>query len=350
MRHDRLARSFAAAALALALPAAGCFGAGASANADPSAGDDAGSMDDGTPEPEPGVDDPYSGRRIPTDPLAACTEGLSPTEIEDALAITFDFEVSAHEMVACGGLVFGIVGALVEGIVELVEDPTASTLPDGYRFDDQGTYYVEPATFNDLRMEVRFYLGRDYSFGSEGELVTQNLFVMSTYLRNPHTEIHVDTSSGWPVVEVEITHEGPGPLVELLGLGPNPPSPIVVSEDELEAAQAHLGDMKVEAIIFFADHPGVSTIEYDVEPPLMLARTLLTGSPMDLAMVGADGWRADLEQDLDVDAWTVEYADGVGALVGDIDFTVRGGPFDFVSRFHYDASGWPAVSLACAAQ
>lgn len=199
-------------------------------------------------------------------------------------------------------------------------------------------------------MEVRFHLGRDYSFGSEGDLVTENLFVMSSYLRNAQAEVTVDTSSGWPVVEIEVTHEGPGPLVELLGLGADPPSPIRVTEDTLADAQAHLGDLQVEAIIFFQDHPGVSTIEYDVESPRMLARSFLQGAAMDLAMVGADGWRDDLEQDLDVDVWTVEYADGVGALVGDIDFTVRGGPFDFVSRFHYDASGWPTIELACAPQ
>lgn len=337
----RSATAFAALT-ALLLPSTGCFGSGVSANADPSEGG-VGS------EPEAGIDDPHSGERIATDPLAACTEGLSPREIEDAVAITFDFEVSAHEMVACGGLVFGIVGALVEGIAELVQDPTASTLPEGFTLDDEGTYFVAPAVFNDLRMEVRFHLGRDYSFGNEGDIVKENLFLMSSYLVDAQTEIHVDTST-WPVtIEAEITHAGPGPLVELLGLGADPPSPIVVTDEILTRAQAHLGDMKVDAIIFFADHPGVSTIEYDVESPQMLARSLLTGAAMDLAMVGADGWRNDLEQDLDVDVWTVEYADGgVGALDGDIDFTVRGGPFDFVSRFHYDGTGWPEIELACA--
>jgi hypothetical protein len=334
-----------AALTALLLPTTGCFALGGSANADPSGGD-VGS--DPEPEPEDAIDDPHSGERIDVDPLAACTEELSPEEIEDAVAITFDFEGSAHEMVACGGLVFAIVGALVQGIGELVQDPSASTLPEGYHLED-GTYFVEPGTFRDLRMEVRFHLGRDYSFGSKGDLVTENLFLMSSYLVDAQTEIHVDTST-WPfVVDATITHGGPGPLVELLGLGTDPPSPIVVTDELLANAEDHLGDMQVEAIIFFTDHPGVSTIEYAVESPQMLARSLLTGAPMALGMVGADGWRSDLEQDLDVDVWTVEYADGgVGALDGDIDFTVRGGPFDFVSRFHYDGTGWPEIELACA--
>lgn len=346
MCSRRLARSSVAAALALVLvPTAGCFGSGSSANANPGTSDD---FDD--PEPaEPSIDDPWSGRRIPTDPLASCAEGLSPAEIEDTVAIAFDFEGSAHEMIACGGLVFAIVRSLIDGLGALVEDPSASTLPEGFRFE-AGTYHVEPGTFQDLRMEVRFYLGRDYPFGSEGELVTENLFLMSTFLRGAQTEIELDTSSGWPEVHIEITHEGPGPLVELLGLGPNPPSPLVVTEAMLIDAEEHLGDLEVEAIIFFQDHPGVSTIEYDVESPRMLARSLLTGDPMDLGLVGASGWRADLEQELAVDVWTVEYVDGVGALEGDIDATVRGGPFDFVSRFHYEASGWPRVELACAPQ
>jgi hypothetical protein len=348
MRSRHLARSCFTAALALALlPTAGCFGSGASVNANPSAGDD---FEEPEPEPEePSVQDPWSQRRIPTDPLASCAEGLTPAEIEDTVAIAFDFEGSAHEMIACGGLVFAIVGALIDGLADLAQDPTASTLPEGFQFE-AGTYYVEPGTFQDLRMEVRFYLGRDYSFGSEGELVTENLFLMSTFLRNAQTEVEIDTSSGWPEVHIEITHEGPGPLVELLGLGPNPPSPLVVTDEMLADAEDHLGDLGVEAIIFFQDHPGVSTIEYDVQSPRMLAHSLLTGAPMDLGLVGASGWRDDLEQELAVDVWTVEYVDGVGALEGAIDSTVRGGPFDFVSRFHYEASGWPVVELACAPQ
>lgn len=347
MRSDRLARSCRAALLTLALlPGLGCGSGGSSGT-----GDDSGSSDGGTtsdPLPEDGVQDPWSGQRVSTDALSTCTQGLTHAQIEDAVAITFDFEGSAHEMIACGGLVFGIVVALVEGLAELAEDPSASTLPEGYRFDEQGVYYVEPAAFDDLRMEVRFRLGRDYSFGSTGDLVTENLFLMSSYLRNAQAEVQVDISSGFPVVEIEITHDGPGPLVELLGLGPNPPSPIVVTEDDVAAAQANLGDMQVEAIIFFRDHPGVATIEYQVDSPVMLARSFLEGSAMDLAMVSASGSRADLGQELAVDTWTVEYVDGVGALRGDIDSTVRGGPFDFVSRFHYDATGWPQVVLECA--
>ncbi|MCA9711128.1 MAG: hypothetical protein KDK70_35125, partial [Myxococcales bacterium] len=242
----------------------------------------------------------------------------------------------------------GIVGALVEGLAELAEDPSASTLPEQYTYDGEGTYFVEPATFNDLRMEVRFHLGRDYSFGAKGELVTENLFVMDSYLVDARAEVTVDTSGGFPEVRVEIDHAGPGPLAELLGLGADPPNPIVVTESTLVAAQAHLRDMEVEAIIFFADHPGVSTIEYDVESPRMLADSFLRGLPMVLSMVGADGWRDDTGQDLDVDTWTVEYVDGVGALEGDIDFTTRGGRFDYVSRLHYDASGWPSIELECA--
>lgn len=351
MTLHRLACSPTAALLALALSASGC-GSGGSANADPSAGDESGSSDDGTtpPEPEDGIPDPNSGQRVPTDPLAGCTQGLTPAQISDTVAITFEFEQSAHEMIACGGLVFGIVLALVEGIADLVEDPSASTLPDGYAYDGEGTYFVAPATFDDLRMEVRFHLGRDYSFGAEGELVTENLFLMSSYLVGAQAQVEIDTSGGFPTVEIRVYHDGPGPLAELLGLGANPPSPIVVTDDVLLDAQAHLRDMQVEAIIFFRDHPGVSTIEYDVESPRMLASAFLDGTAMDLTMVGASGERVDLGQDLEVDVWSVEYVDGVGALQGDIDSTVRGGPFDYVSRFHYDASGWPTVALSCAPQ
>ncbi|MCX4245261.1 hypothetical protein [Paraliomyxa miuraensis] len=355
MHSSWLARSSAVLLASSISFASGCLGGGGSADADPSAGDggglDDGDANDDADEPEEGVKDPHTGAHISIEPLAACTRGMTLAEIEDAVSITFDFEQSAHEMVACGGLVFGIVSALVEGIIELAEDPSASTLPEGYTYDGEGTYYVDPATFNDLRMEVRFYLDRDYSFGSRGELVPGNLFLMSSFLQDAQTTIEIDDSGLFPVIDMRIHHEGPGPMVELLGLGPNPPSPIVVTDDVWTAAYETLGALEVEAVIFFRDHPGVSTIEYDVDSPRMLARSFLEGSAMSLNMVGADGWRADLGQDLDVDVWTVEYADGsVGALDGDIDFTVRGGPFDYVSKLRYHHSGWPVIGLECAGQ
>ncbi|MEM7153422.1 MAG: hypothetical protein AAF799_11310 [Myxococcota bacterium] len=317
------------------MAASGCW---SSSNAD----DDDFELDDGDPIDNDEVVDPHSSDSISTEDLLQCADR---EDIDQSLAITFDFEISAHEMIACGGLVFGIVGALVEGIIELAENPNASTLPDGVEFDGEGTYFVQPATFDDLRMENRFYFGRDYEVGARGELITDNLFVMSSYLRSPQTTVDV---SNFPEVRIEISHDGPGPLVELLGLGAEPPNPIVVGNSTLNEAQANLRDIEVESIIFFTDRPGSSTIEYSVDSPRMLAQSFLTGSPMALNMVNASGTGIPLDQELTVDVWGIEYDDGVGALNGNIDFTVRGGPFDYVSRFFYDGSGWPEISFACA--
>ena len=335
--------SFTTAAV-VSMAAVGC---GSSSSSNDDAGDDVLDGDTSMTDDDSGVDgdgiaDPHSSDVIDTEDLLQCAD---PEDIDRTLQITFDFEVSAHEMIACGGLVFNIVFALVEGIVELAQEPNASTLPDGVEFDGEGTYFVAPATFDDLRMENRFYFGRDYEVGARGELITENLFVMSSYLRSPQATVDV---SNFPEVRVEISHDGPGPLVELLGLGAEPPNPIVVGNSTFNEAQANLRDIEVETVIFFTDRPGSSTIEYAVDSPRMLADSFLTGSPMQLEMVNASGAGTTLDQELTVDLWGVEYSDGVGALDGNIDFTVRGGPFDYVSRFFYDGTGWPVISVACA--
>lgn len=279
--------------------------------------------------------------------LDPCANGYGDAEISDTVQIVDDFEDSAHEMIACGGLVFSIVGALISGAVELVEDPSSSTLPEQYTYDGAGTYHVDVQAFQDVRMDVKFHLARDYAFGKAGDLVTENLFSMSSYLKGARSTL-VSNPSNPLDVTVEIDYDEPGPLVELLGYGATPPNPLVLDAGDLDTLGGGLAGLEVDATIFFTDHPGVSTIEYDVESPRMLASSIFSGAAMQLDMVNADGRRLDLNQDLDVHTWTVEYADGVGALIGDIGFIVRGDRFDFEAQLHYDSSGWPQTSITCA--
>ncbi len=328
----------------------GCFGATDEAQDD--IGQDSPEQDDAGQEggeaDGSAVESPHSGAEVSLYPLSECASEHDDTTIADAVRLTFDFEFSAHEMVVCGGLVSSIAFALVEGVTELVENPSASTLPEDYTYDGEGTYFIAPSIFDDLRMEVRFFLGRDYEFGATGELVTENLFVAESYLLDPEATISIDKSTFPPEVRVEVSHGGPGPLVELLGLGTDPPNPVIVTNSTLSAMSAHLQSMDIDSLILFTHQAGVSTIAYDVQGAPMLVESLLTGGPLDLMMVSADGFRADLQQDMDIDTWTVEYRDGLGALDGDIVFTTRGGPFDYVSRLHYDGKGWPEISLSCA--
>lgn len=335
----------AAAVGALLSPNAGCLILG-SGNDDELASEDA-ADDPGDPYEDPSQ--PVAqGERV-TMELDQCTDGLSRALVDDTVEISFDFESSAHEMVVCGGLVANIVFSLVSGFIDLAQDPEASTLPEQYQYDGEGNYLVDVDTFNDLTMEVRFFLAKDFSFGEAGDLVTENLFDLSTYLVNPRAQVSAEID-GWDVeLDIEITHDGPGPLVELLGLGDDPPNPIHLDENDIAFIQEQLSSLELEATIQFADHPGVSTIRYDVESPRMLASSVLSGAPLQLGMLSADGWRDDLGQTLTVHTWTVEYVDGaVGALDGDIGFSVEGDRFDFDATMSYERSNTPEIAIRCA--
>src|SRR5688572_29135319 len=158
---------------------------------------------------------------------------------------------------------------------------------------------------------------------------------MNNYLVNANATVETDITPQGLVVTVEIDHDGPGPLVELLGVGAEPANPLVLDANDLLSIGAPLRDLEVEAIIDFVDHPSVADVEYHVKSPRMLADSILTGAVMRLDMVSADGSRADLDQTLATHTWTVEYVDGIGALDGDIAFSLLGGPFDYEARLHY---------------
>ena len=281
--------------------------------------------------------------------LDGCADGMSDAEIDDTLQITYDFNESAHEMIVCGGLVFAIVGALIEGLIDLAEDPTRTTLPEQYSFDGEGTYSVNVDGYNDLDMDVRFYLTRDYEFGKAGDLVTENLFDMSSYLVNAKTTVETELTTQGLLVTITIEHDGPGPLVELLGMGTNPESPITVSQSDINAAADAMGSLEVEADIKLTDHPSVASITYETSSLRMLANSIFNGAAMKLDLVDGSGVREDLRQTLQVHTWTVDYVDGaVGALDGEIGFSVRGDGFDFDATLDYPAAPAPDITIKCA--
>jgi hypothetical protein len=281
--------------------------------------------------------------------LEGCADGLSKEVVDDTLQITYDFNDSAHEMIVCGGLVFAIVGALIEGIVDLAQDPDRSTLPEQYMYDGEGTYSVMVDGFNDLDMDVRFYLTKDYAFGAAGDLVKENLFDMNNYLLNAKTTVETEVTTSGIILTITVEHDGPGPLVELLGMGENPPSPIQVSQSDLENAASELGQLEVEANIALTDHPSVASITYVTDSPRMLANSIFNGAPMQLDMIESSGVREDLHQTLTIDTWTVDYVDGaVGALDGEIAFRVQGDNFDFDASLVYPESNAPDITISCA--
>lgn len=278
----------------------------------------------------------------PEPPLLEACRGDS--DADDTAQIAHDFEGSIHEMVACGGLTVTLCSSIVYGVIDAVIDNRSDATPDGWTFEGDGVYTSNAAGAS---MTTRFYLADDYGFGKAGDPLTENLFLSTSYLRGASIEIDFDPSD--PLSSATYLHfEEPGPYVELLGFGPAPQSPIRVGGNTWSQIQAQLGTLEFESEIAVDDPQNLSTVRYEVETPRMPASVLLGGGPMEYTLIRADASRGDLEQDLVVDEWGVEFVSGgVGALEGTVTFHVEGGPFAFLGALEYRNSTYGEVDLEC---
>ncbi len=292
--------------------------------------DDASDVDDdGDPAPEP-------------DELLRECRG--DADVGDATQIVGDFDLSIHEMVACGGLSVTLCSSIVYGIAEAIIDNRSDATPDGWAFEGDGVYTSNAAGAG---MTTRFYLAEDYAFGSAGDPLNENLFLSTTYLRGARVEIDFDPSD--PLSTSASLHfEEPGPYVELLGFGPDPQSPIPVGSNTWAQVEAQLGTLEFESVVAVDDPQNQTTVRYEVTTPRMPAAALLSGGAMPYDLERADASRGDLEQDLIVDDWGVEFVNGnIGALQGTVEFHVEGGPFRYLGALNYDDATYADIDLEC---
>jgi hypothetical protein len=307
------------AALMCALGSPGCLWTSSGSS---SSGDDDGSEDDGDVEE-------FAA-------LASCRGNASDEEVAETIAITTAYSESLHEMVVCGGLAVSLCAAIVEGIIEAMQEREDDATPDAWSFDE-GVYRTAG---NGVQMEALFFYADDFEVGAAGEQVPYNLFLVDTYLVG--AVLVLDVSSG----ETEIRYDEPGPLVELLGFGANPPNPLPVTFDDIDDIQDRLAALEFESIIVFDDEREQGTIRYHLATPRQSAGALLDGSALRFVLEEADGERAVLDQTLAVGDWNVTYTDG-RALDGEVHFHVDGRHFPFAGVMSWSGTQYPDRSLSC---
>jgi hypothetical protein len=269
-----------------------------------------------------------------------CRDDASDPEVTDTIAIVDAYDESLHEMVACGGLNVVLCTSVISGVIEAIIEQSNDATPDDWEFRGEGVYYTNGGMAD---METRFYLSEDFEFGNAGDLVTQNLFLVESYLVNARLDI-TDALSG----SAELHFDGPGPLVELLGFGPNPQSPLQVSINDLTTINQKLKALTFESDVRVTDPRDSGTITYHLTTDRMPASSLIDGMGMGYNLEMADGSRAELAQTLTVDSWDVDFVnEGGGALTGTIDFHVDGDHFDFKGVMVYDNSTYADPQLSC---
>lgn len=321
------------AGIVCSLGSSGCLFGGGGGGGSGSSDDDGGVDSSGG-----GADDDLGDDDGSVDPyveLAACRGDASDAEVLDTIAITDAYSASLHEMVVCGGLGVALAVALIEGVIEAVQNASNDATPPEWSFGG-GVYATGSSS---VTMEARFYYAEDFEVGKAGELVPYNVFLVDSYLVDG--ELVVSLPSG----ETEIRYDEPGPLVELLGFGTDPPNPLPVTFDDLADIEDRLGALEMETVIVMDDQRETGTIRYHLTTPRQPASGLVNGG-LRFTLEEADGERASLDQLLVVDAWEVEYT-GPKALEGDVAFHVDGRHFPFAGTMSWSGTQYPDRTLSC---
>jgi len=278
-----------------------------------------------------------------TDPLELleeCRGDASDAEVLDGIAIKDDYSDSLHELVACGGLNARLCSSLISGILDAIMKNEDSAMPPGWGYAGEGNYHTEG---EGVLMDTQFFLAEDFEFGKKGDLITENLFLASNYLEGYYA--YIDYQG------IVVEYDQPGPLVELMGYGTNPPNPLVLDLDDYYALNSRLKTLEFTTEIQMDDERDLSTVQYHLTSPRIPASGLLDGTAqMSFELHQADAFRTDLGQQLIVDEWAVDYGDTFGGLDGFIDFHVDGQPFNWAGRFTYAQSGYPQEDVYCPAR
>lgn len=266
-----------------------------------------------------------------------CAGDLTQQEIDVNLQISADYAQSLHEMVACGGLAVRLCQGVSQGIIDALLTNSTDATPDGWTYVGDGVYRTSSSG---VEMTTRFYATEDFAFAATGEVVPHDVFQLGSYLVDP--VVAVDLSTG----KTELRFDGTGPLVELLGLGAEPESPVQLSFQQTQALNRKLEALEFDSVVVVDDPQGDSTIQYHTQSPRMPAKDLLLGVAMDFDLVEASGLRDDTEQDLVVDEWTIQFVEG-NLLEGSSVYHVVGGTFDFHGEARFERSSYAATTVSC---
>ncbi|MBL4686836.1 MAG: hypothetical protein JKY37_19720 [Nannocystaceae bacterium] len=270
--------------------------------------DDDGADGDGAGDDD-NSDDDNDGGAMRT---LSCDAAVSVELKGQATPLTDDFEQSVLEMVVCGQLSVELVQGVQTGVGRAILTGDSDATPAGWQHRDDGMYTTGSAS---TEMVSGFYLAHDTSFGEQGELVVHNVFRVDSYLVNARVVISQDAIV---TGKAELRFDDTGPLVELLGFGQTPSSPIEVSATDALNLASGLESLEFRSDIHVVD-AGESTIIYDVHTRPVLASELLLGATLEYDNDAVTATRGDMS--VEVDGWDIEFRGG-GGLSGEIEFHI----------------------------
>ena len=255
--------------------------------------------------------------------LAECRGGASDEEVQENILITEEYALGLaadleHSWTpVLFALDFLILwGQTVRGI--------GGDGPAGWTYDpDTGTYRYGSET---AAIELRVFLTEDLEYGPAGTQVTVDILSLDSLLEGA-----VVTADG---DSVRITFDAPGPLVELLGLGSAPDSPITLDAAGRDAVLDRLGTLALDPEFIAYGVTRSTLLDYHVTAPRhTIAELAADDITLDLQLVAVNASREEPSQTLTTDTWQVERT--APAVSGYTTFSVSGGHFPYRGRVDF---------------
>jgi hypothetical protein len=262
--------------------------------------------------------------------LEECSNGASKQDVDDNILITQEYAGSLASSLQLSWLptLFALDFLLLYG-------QTISGAVTGNPVDwsfDAGVYSHAGTT---AAIEMRVLLTEDSGYGPAGTQVTEDIFELESYLEGATVTPNEDGS-------VTIDYVQPGPAVELLGLGAEPPNPLTLTAEEREIIIDNLSTLALEPdYVSYGVTPLLTWDMHWVSPPETIASIANGDLPIDIELVEVNAQREDTGQALSTDVWDVNQRSGdVGGFTT---FTVSGGSFPFGGRIEFTSTPFTIV-------
>jgi len=275
--------------------------------------------------------------------LDRCRAGLSAQQLAEEITLALTFVQRLAVLRTAWELGTRLSSDAVTAPMQLAYDPKSDAMSVPFIFDPQsGRYTRELPVQGSGALQVQYRFGETYQAGAAGDPIRSSLFSTESYLLGATVDI-----GSW---KATVSYSAPGPLVELLGMGPTPPNPFTLglfeSGDEIEKQHQQWrldvdeqlpGAIRVRlSAEVTADHLAIA----DDQVPITLKQASAsdgTGRALQIT-----DWELCFDEDL---AFQMSLD---APLFGAIDFAVKGGALAHRGRWVSGSTATPELVLSCA--
>lgn len=268
-----------------------------------------------------------------------CLDASAEFDLDAHLAISADLARGLDSARAGLSAYAGTAKALSSFVQAMVD--LNPSLPAGLSYEGGGLYTATPN--GSTRVEMRFYLASDTSFGTAGDLIAFNLFDVSSYFASFGVKTSTSISLSGISTSTGFTFDGVGPGAELLGIAPTATSPVSV---DVGAFSNQLSQVIVAANVIETYESERSRISFALAPARITVGAV--GSvPIALTLSEFVGNAPDMEQRLSLGEVDLSAEDAGATFDGTVQFTSASPDFDFDMLFSYDASAKADIVFGC---